>query len=242
MTLEPRKAISRLVTPLGLLGNRTLGALTVTALLASTALPMAAQDGVEISGFGGYTFSEGVNVDRADLGGEFIDKVDTQSGYSFGGAINFWMRSNLQIGALFSTHSSGIELKGSSDRELTDMSINNYHGTVTWLAGSSRSVARPFFMFGLGATHYSPSDVGSQSIDSEFKFSTTYSVGVKLYQGERVGFSLAARWTPTYIKSDPGGIYCSPYWGPWWGPSCVQLADPDYSNQYEFTAGIIFRP
>lgn len=43
-------------------------------------------------------------------------------------------------------------------------------------------------------------------IDSSTRFSTTWGGGVKVYPGRNVGLKLTARWTPTYIKSDPGGI------------------------------------
>ena len=134
-----------------------------------------------------------------------------------------------------------MELEGSSNRELTSMTINNYHGVLTVHGGTFSSTVRPFFMVGLGATQYLPSDVMGQSIDSEVKFSGTLGGGVKLYGSEKIGFSLSGRWTPTYIKSDPAGMYCSPYWSPWWGPSCVVLEDTDYSNHFEFAGGIIFR-
>ena len=125
---------------------------------------------------------------------------------------------------------------------MASLRINNYHGTATFHGGTANSKTRPYFMFGLGATHLSPGDTeGGQSIESEFEFSGTLGVGVKTYINDKVGFKLGGRWTPTYIKSDPGGMYCSPYWNPWYGYSCVVLADTDYLNQVEFTAGIILR-
>jgi hypothetical protein len=45
---------------------------------------------------------------------------------------------------------------------------------------------------------------------------------------------LQARWTPTYIKSDPGGWWCGFY-------GCYLTEDPQYANQIELNAGIIFR-
>ncbi len=233
-------------------GRSILGTLALAALLVFAALPAAAQDRAEITVFGGYTASEGVNVSVSNDAGDFIDKVNTPGGAAFGAAVHFWLSPNVQLGGHFGSQSSSLDLQGSSDLELTGMTINNYHGILTWHWGSSNSSMRPFFQFGLGATHYLPSElelnpldpgysVGGTSIDSEVKFSGTLGGGVKFYTSEKVGFSLGARWTPTYIKSDPGGMYCSPYWGPWWGPSCVVLSDTDYSNQYEFTAGIIFR-
>jgi hypothetical protein len=43
------------------------------------------------------------------------------------------------------------------------------------------------------------------------------------------------RWTPTYIKSDPAGIWCDPFYG------CWALSDTQYSNQFETSGGITVR-
>ena len=48
------------------------------------------------------------------------------------------------------------------------------------------------------------------------------------------------RWTPTYVKSDPAGVWWSPYWGSYWG-GCYQVADTDYSNPFELSASVAFR-
>ena len=46
-----------------------------------------------------------------------------------------------------------------------------------------------------------------------------------------------ARWTPNYIKSDPAGVWCSPYW--FYG--CYVVGDPQYANQFELSGGLSFR-
>jgi len=79
------------------------------------------------------------------------------------------------------------------------------------------------------------------SFDAESQFSGTMGLGVKAYMSPKVGFSFTARWTPTYIKSDSGGVYCSPYWTPWYPGGCVPIPEPDYSNQYELSAAVILR-
>jgi hypothetical protein len=76
----------------------------------------------------------------------------------------------------------------------------------------------------------------SASIDGETQFSSTWGAGVKYYPGKAVGIKAQARWTPTYIKSDPGGLWCDPYY-----PTCWVLADPDYSNQFELSVGVTLR-
>jgi opacity protein-like surface antigen len=100
---------------------------------------------------------------------------------------------------------------------------------------------RPFFMIGLGATQYKPSEVMGQSIDGETQFSGTLGAGVKAYVNEKVGFNFSGRWTPTYVKSDAAGVYCSPYWTPYYPGGCAVLTNPDYSNQFELSGGIILR-
>ena len=78
-------------------------------------------------------------------------------------------------------------------------------------------------------------DVMGVSVDSNTRFSLTWGGGVKIYPSGRVGLNLTGRWTPTYIKSDPGGIWCDPYWG------CFQSSNPQYANQFEFAGGLTFR-
>jgi hypothetical protein len=41
-------------------------------------------------------------------------------------------------------------------------------------------------------------------------------------------------WTPTYIKSDPGGWWCG-YYG------CYLVGDAQYSNQLHFVGGVTAR-
>jgi hypothetical protein len=80
-------------------------------------------------------------------------------------------------------------------------------------------------------------DIKGKPIDGKTRFSSTWGGGMKAYAGQHFGLKLVGRWTPTYIKSEPGGIWCSPYW-PW---GCYQLVESDYSYQFEFAVGIIFR-
>jgi opacity protein-like surface antigen len=96
---------------------------------------------------------------------------------------------------------------------------------------------RPYIFGGVGATQYSPGDVMGVGIDGNTKFSSTWGGGVKFFASEHFGINLMARWTPTYIKSDPGGIWCNPYWP----GGCWQLSEPDYSNQLQFAGGVTFR-
>lgn len=235
-----RKGKWRKVTNLMII-RRALVRSLAGAIAIGTPIAAVAQNRAEVTGFFGYSFSEGVDVTRATLLSEFIDHVDVGSSISYGGAINFWVNDLTQVGAQFDLQDSALGVKGSTNREVTGMKVYGYHGIVTQHLGRSNSVVRPFGLIGLGATQYSPSDVMGLSFDSEWRFSWTLGAGAKVYANERIGFAFTGRWTPTYIKSDVAGVYCSPYWSPWYGAACAVIPDPDFSNQFELSGGIVFR-
>lgn len=58
---------------------------------------------------------------------------------------------------------------------------------------------------------------------------------MKAYASEHVGFRLGGRWTPTYINSNPEGIWCSPYWA----FGCWVVNEANYSHQFQFDGGVI---
>ena len=241
MRPEARRKMRNVVSARWLLVKPFVGAIVIAASITSAVSPAIAQNRAEITGFFGYSFSEGIDVTRGTLLNEFIDHVNVGSSLSYGGAVNFWVDDQTQVGVQFGLQDSSLRVEGSSSREVTGMTVNGYHGIVTQHLGRSNSAVRPFGMFGLGATQYRPSDVLGLSFDSEWRFSYTLGVGAKAYLNERIGFTFTGRWTPTYIKSDVAGVYCSPYWSPWYGGGCAVLPDPDFSNQFELSGGIVFR-
>jgi opacity protein-like surface antigen len=112
-----------------------------------------------------------------------------------------------------------------------------FNYVYNWGARDTR--VRPFLFGGIGATNYSFGQnlvAGSTgNIENETRFSTNFGGGVKFYFAPNVGARVSLRWTPTYIKTDPAGLWCDPFYG------CWQLVDNQYSNQFETTGGITFR-
>jgi opacity protein-like surface antigen len=173
---------------------------------ASTAT--AQEQRSEVTGFVGYTASEGVKTDPGSLIGEVVDEVNPTSGLSYGFSYGFFVTEQAEVGFQWGQQASTLEIVGSSTRELADLTVNNYHGIFTYNLGDSRDMVRPFIFGGLGATNYSTDDIMGVSVESQTKFSSTWGGGVKVFPNPAVGLTLAARWTPTYIKSDAGGVYC----------------------------------
>lgn len=215
---------------------RTFTSTTIlTIFLASTGW---AQDyKFEITPIFGYTFSEGFTIDPVFLDGERYDKINPTSGMSYGFMFGFFVNENMEVGFLYDRQNSMLEASGTTKTEFADLKVTNYHGVFIYNFADEDDAVRPFFLGGLGATQYSPGDVNGNNIDGNTKFSTTWGGGVRAYAGNNIGFQVMGRWTPTHIKDDPGGVWCSPWW-PW---ACYQLVNPDYSNQLELSAGVTFR-
>mgnify|MGYP003573603808 CR=1 FL=1 len=186
----------------------------------------------------GYTFSEGVDVQPIDTEFGTFTAIPPISSLSWGFTADYVATDHASIGFLFSSQMSTLEgtLQGEGKREFSDMKVNNYHGIFTYNFNDEEETLRPFIFGGLGATQYDPSDYEGQPIEGNTRFSTTWGGGVKVFATEHVGVKLMGRWTPTYIKSEPGGIWC----GPWvWG--CWVVGEPDYSHQFELSAGLNLR-
>jgi opacity protein-like surface antigen len=169
------------------------------------------------------------------------DEVDVKDGGSFSLTAGFYATPNAVIEFMYARQSSELTARGATvEQSVSDINIDNYHVNFVYNWGESDAKLRPYAYVGLGATNYSPSgSVKIPGVQGELKgnaqFSTTWGAGVKYYMAPSIGLKAGMRWTPTYIKSDPAGYWCDPFYG------CWLLSDPDYSHQFEFTGGITFR-
>ena len=204
--------------------------LTQLTFLAMASPSFSQDKRVEINPFFGYSFSDGVTVDPIPIGGEIYDEVNPKSGMAFGVGFGVYVNENMEVGFLWARQDSVLEGKGTETTEFADMNVSNYHAIFTYNFGEEDAKMRPFVLGGLGATSYSP----GEDISGETQFSSTWGGGVKGYASPNVGFSLMARFTPTYIKSDPAGYWCGFY-------GCYVLADTQYSNQFEISGGLSLR-
>jgi outer membrane protein W len=209
------------------------------ALLA--AAPAQAQEGrFEIGASAGWTLSDGVTFSGVIAGdGNVYNSIEPKDSFSYSLQAGYFVNPNLEVGFLFSQQKSTLVVGGTNEREIGDFSVDNYHGFLAYHFGEEDAKARPYFLGGAGATHYGtvPFTVANFSGETggETQFSTTWGLGVKLYPSPKFGLNLLARWTPTYIKSDAEGWWCDPYWG------CYVVGDSQYSNQFEFSGGIVIR-
>ena len=195
---------------------------------------------IEIGGTAGFTSSDGVTFTGVRAGdGNVYNGIEPKDSFSWGLNIGYLTTPNVEVGFMFDQQMSTLAVSGTVEREINDITVSNYHGYVAYNFGEPEARIRPYILGGLGATHYGsvPFTVGGVSGETsgDSQFSGTIGAGVKLYPSDKVGVRLGARWTPTYIKSDAVGWYCDPYWG------CYLAGDPQYSNQFEFAGGLVFR-
>jgi hypothetical protein len=204
-----------------------------------------AQHRVEVSGFGGWSFADGVSGQPITAGnGGVYERVDPKDSVVYGFSAGYFVTESTEVGFMYTRMSSnlvfgGAQFSGTPDFELGDLSVSNYHGYLGYNFLEVDRVVRPFLYGGMGATHFGGVDFNlplvSGSTRSETQFSTTWGVGVKIFPAPRFGIRVATSWTPTYIKSDAAGWWCDPFWG------CYLLGDAQYSNQFHLTGGVTVR-
>ena len=186
---------------------------------------------VEISGTAGWTFSDGVNVGAID---ESPIRVDPKDAFSWGARLGFNLTPNVELGFLFASQATDLEASGVINRSVPQ-TVYNYHGYFAYNFGDTDAVGP--------ALH--PGRPGRDAVrqprhprrGDRRRDPVLDHLGGRpqALPGQNFGIRLEARWTPTYIKTDPEGYWCDPYWG------CYTVGDAEYSNQFELSGGIILR-
>jgi hypothetical protein len=208
---------------------------TVLVLL----VPVAASAQVfEIGAHGGYTLTGGIEFAPTIVGGNTFDEIRHVDSFSWGFTAGAKVRRGYGIGFLFDRQESRLEASGPLvEMELSDISVDNYHGVISFDYPVPHNPSSAAFLFiGFGATSFGEATFAGRSVDGPTEFSTTWGGGFKMYPNDgAIGLKLAIRWTPTYVKTDPDGYWCDPYWG------CTTYGDPDYIHQVEFMGGVSYR-
>ena len=220
--------------------------MALAAALAATvgAAPIFAQSRepkAEVSAFAGWSFSDGVSGNSVTVpgGGGTYNRIDPKDSGMFGFTVGFLVNPEVEVGFRYSYQPSQLVAGGPSpDATLGDLSVSTYHGYFAYNFAHDTMIV-PFVFGGLGATSFGSVNASlganSRSIPGSTKFSTVWGGGVKILPNPRVGVRVSAEWVPTYIKSDASGWWCDPFWG------CYVVGNAQYSNQFEFAGGVVFR-
>jgi hypothetical protein len=212
----------------------------VALIVLVVAAPAFAQPRVEISGILGWTFSDGVTGQAVLAGdGNIYDEIDVADSVSWGFSFGVLATEGAEVGFMYGRQESRLDVLGTNTVEVGDMAVTTYHGYFAYNFGAADSPVRPYVLGGIGATTYGSvafTRAGvSRETEGNTQFSTTWGAGVKFVPSRGIGVRAGLQWTPTYIKSDAVGWWCDPYWG------CYVVGDAQYSNQFAFNGGVIFR-
>lgn len=216
--------------------RKTLFVVLAVGFAASAA--QAQQAKVELSATAGWTFSDGVSgaaVTVPDVG--TFNRVDPMDAFSWGLRAGYLLSRNSEVGFLFNLQSTELEASGTTTAAIGDQNVYNYHGYYAYSFADRDAPARPYILLGLGATQFGSVNVADgEDVAGGTRFSGTMALGVKafVFGSPKFGLRAEARYTPTYIKSDPGGWWCG-YWG------CYATENPQYANQFELNGGIVIR-
>jgi outer membrane protein W len=215
-------------------------AMAAVAAMISAAPAVAQEKRVEISVLLGWTFSDGVEGQTVITDSGIFDRIDPKDSFKWGLTGGVMITPNAEVGFQFGQQVTTLQASGTNTVEVGDMTVNTYHGYYAYNWGDEDARVRPYLMAGLGATSFSSVDFTRRngqpgSTSGETQFSTTIGTGVKFFPNPNVGARFGIQWVPTYIKSDPGGYWCDPYWG------CYLVGNAQYSNQWDLGGGITFR-
>ena len=130
----------------------------------------------EVNGRIGYTFSEGVDVNPVEYLDSDITKVGPSNGFTYGIGFDYFLSEQFSAGFNWSRQLSKFraDVLGLEGVDFTDMSVNNYHFTLTYNFFDEGEEFRPFVFGGLGFTHHGPDSIQGASINGTTKFSTTW--------------------------------------------------------------------
>ncbi len=202
--------------------NRAICAAALLASLAAHAATAAAQQGVEVTPFGGYRF-----------GNDFFElatgqPLDVDGAPAVGVAVDVPLWSSLQFEALFTHQHLHAFLPTVPYGPPVRWQLSVDHWQAGGLEELDYGPVRPFLVGALGLTRYGTSD------DSEIRFTMSAGGGVKLFFSNHVGMRLGTQVFATFDDAGATGFVCAPGF-------CFVGLDTTVVWQIEFTAGMIFR-
>jgi hypothetical protein len=200
-----------------------IAALALGATLAFSASASRAAEGVYISPMVGWSTAASLELGQSDIRDAKVD-----GGKTWGGQIGF-QKPGMGFEVSYMQQESHISYK---DQELHGLKVGQLHGNFLFEKIRYDSRVRPYFLLGLGATFFAP-----DGFDTRSRFSFALGGGLFIDQflaSEKLGLKIQAKYNPTYLSDDWGDTWCDPFY-------CYQVADPDYLDQGEFTAGLTYK-
>jgi opacity protein-like surface antigen len=209
---------------------RVTGQLALACLfLTLFGMPVAAQERFEIQPFVGYKYGGGADVAGNVLG---IKRINIDSSLAYGVTATYNLSEFTGVEFLWNrqaTNVTGALYAGGTYPQKIGVTLDQFHGDFLLSFASHGMKLEPFVLVGLGATDMH----GAGSSTTKFSFGV--GGGVKYFVSRHLGFRIQARYTPTYLYSTNGGVWCN-----WWG-YCWVIPNDHFLQQGDVSAGVILR-
>jgi hypothetical protein len=180
---------------------------------------------VEISPYGGYLWSQSVDVGYDDEFG----KLDAKSGPIWGIEADIDVMPGGQAVLLYQRQETELTYQPNYSAKQTVGDVAIEYWQVGALGGTRNGNIMPFGLFTLGATRIIPKFVGGSDV---WKFSIIFGVGAKIYLTERIGLRVQGL-LPWIITSGSAAISCG-------GGGCYTAFGGTGIVQAVVSAGLIF--
>jgi hypothetical protein len=198
-------------------------ALALAVTLAVSAPASHAAEGVYISPMVGWTTAASLELGEQDLRNVKID-----GGKTWGGQLGF-QKTGMSFEVSYMQQESHFTI---DETDIAEVRVGQLHGNFLFEKIRYDSRIRPYFLLGLGATFFN-----ADRFDTKSRFSFSLGGGLMIDEflaSEKLGIKLQAKYNPTYLSDDWGDTWCDPFY-------CYQVADPDYLDQGEFSAGLTYK-
>jgi outer membrane protein W len=159
--------------------------------------------------------------------------VQASPSYGIGGGV--YLTDNFLFNFDWTTQKSKIDgrlVTGAVNTDLADFNMNTYHFGGQYHFMDPESKLRPYFSFGVGWTGSKPDINGVSTFN---RFSGAVGGGVKYFFHKNIGVFGQIRYMPTFVYSEPGGVWCN-----WYG-YCWVVADNNYLHQGDAQFGVSVR-
>jgi hypothetical protein len=199
-------------------------ALALGVTLAVSAPASRAAEGVYISPMIGWTTAANLELGQQDVKG-----VKVAGGRTWGGQLGV-QKPGMGFEVSYMQQESHISV---NDSDRVGLQVGQLHANFLFEKIRYDSRIRPYFLLGLGATFFNP----DRGFDTVSRFSFALGGGLMIDQflaSDKLGLKIQAKYNPTYLSDDWGDTWCDPFY-------CYQVADPDYLDQGEFSAGLTYK-
>ena len=171
-----------------------------------------------------------------DLSTTVFHRIEVANGLNYGLTVGYLLGEH--YGLEFQWNKNQAETRaqpigGGQSIKVFNLNQNQYMANFVLHLTDREAPLRPFVFFGLGANSLDPD---RSSVNSATRFAFSLGAGAKYDISKHFGLRTQLKWSPTYITTTNGGVWCDPFWG-----GCWNVGNSHYLHEFDITAGFTVR-